>query len=217
MTAPPSPTHTGRRLSLQKLLVAAVVIVFGWLLWSRFAEIDSLLHTLQSGRPLWVGLAIVMQTIYFTVFAASYWSAFDTVGVRTRMRDLIGLVFAATFINTTINSAGTAGNALFIDDVRRHGQSPARAAAGVILVIVTDYIGFALLLTSGLILLIRQHDLTRAEGSTALIMYFLIFAMAALLSVGLWAPARLTAWLVRFQKQVNQLGAWVHRDRKSVV
>ncbi|MEZ4646111.1 MAG: hypothetical protein R3E31_25890 [Chloroflexota bacterium] len=50
------------------------------------------------------------------------------------------------FANTTTASGGTAGLALFVDDIRRRGGSAARATAGTLLAHTANYGMFAVLL-----------------------------------------------------------------------
>jgi uncharacterized protein (TIRG00374 family) len=188
-----------------------VLVIFGWFIWSRFAEIDKLIHTLRSGRPLWVTVALAAQFSYFVIFAGVYWSAFDTVRVQFRLRDLVRLTFAATFVNTTISSGGTAGTTLYVDHARRHRQSVAQTAAGALLVITSDYVGFGVLLTLGLFALIQQHSITRIEVISALIMYGLIFALLAVLSTSIWFPQGLQRLLGGVQNGVNWVSGAVNR------
>ncbi len=205
----PSPKPRNWR----KLLFWVVLLLFGWIVWSRFAEIDKLIHTLESGQPLWIASAMAVQFLFFVIFSGVYWAAFRTVGVLSRLRDLIELTFAATFVNATISSGGTAGTALYIDDARRRGQSPAQAAAGSVLVVAADYAGYGVLLAVGLITLIRQHSITRIEVISALIMYGLIFAVLAVLSTSVWYPQGLRRLLHGVQRGVNRVGGWVRRPR----
>ena len=189
----------------RRILFWVIILAAGWMLWSRFAEIDKLLQTLRQGQPGWILCAFVMQIIYQVIFAAVYWSAFDAVNVRSRLRDLIPLTFASIFVNSTVASGGAAGTVLFVDDARRRGESAPRATAGTVLVMAADYTAFAILLTTGLIVLIRGHDLTKLEGLSALVMYFLILGVFALLSAGLWTPGMLRRVLGAVQKA----GVWV--------
>jgi uncharacterized protein (TIRG00374 family) len=181
------------------------------LLWSRFAEIDLLLKTLRGGQPIWVLCALAMQIVYQVFFSGVFWSAFDTVSVRSRLIDLIPLIFASIFVNSTVTSGGAAGTVLFVDDARRRGESTPRATAGTILVMAADYMAFALLLTMGLVVLIREHDLTKLEGFSALVMYLIILGVCALFSAGLWAPTMLRHGLEMVEKAVLWVGHRLHR------
>ncbi|MEZ4616548.1 MAG: lysylphosphatidylglycerol synthase transmembrane domain-containing protein [Caldilineaceae bacterium] len=198
------PKGTPNRL---RMMVWLIILAAAWLLWSRFAEIDTLLKTLRQGQPLWIGCALIMQVIYQIIFSGVYWSAFHTVAIRSRLIDLIPLTFASIFVNSTVTSGGAAGTLLFVDDARRRGESAPRATAGTLLVMAADYTAFAMLLTVGLIFLIRDHDLTKLEGISALAMYLLILGVLGLLSAGLWAPTLLQ----RVLATVQTAGTWIGR------
>ena len=194
-------------LNRRRLLFWLIVLAAIWLLWSRMAELDLLLTTLRAGQPWWILSALVLQLLYQILFAGIYWSAFDIVDVRTHLLDLIPLTFASLFVNSTVVSGGAAGAVLFVDDARRRGEPVARATAGTLLVLAADYTAFAVLLTVGVGVLIRQRDLTRLEGISAAAMYLLLLGILGLLGAGLWAPATLHSVL----GTVQQVGLWVGR------
>ena len=186
-------------------------MLFAWLVWSQFADINTLLKTLREGRLLWVMVAIGLQILYYVLFSGVYWSAFRTVEVRSNLMRLVPLTFASIFVNSTVTSGGAAGTVLFVDDARHRGESTARATAGTVLVMAADYSAFALLLTIGLVSLIRRHDVTRLEGISALVMYLLIFSVFAMLSMGLWSPNGLRRVLTAIQQAVEWVSKLIRR------
>jgi uncharacterized protein (TIRG00374 family) len=180
--------QAGRALPWRSIITWVFILLFVWLVWNRFGDIDALLTTLRSGKPVWIGAAVAGQLLYFVLFAGIYWSAFRVVDVQMEMPKLIPLTYASIFVNTTVTSGGAAGTVLFVDEARRRGESTARATVGTILVIATDFSAFSVLLTIGMISLIRHHEITKLETVTALAMYLMIFGTMALLTTGLWAP-----------------------------
>ncbi|MCB0132643.1 MAG: flippase-like domain-containing protein, partial [Caldilineaceae bacterium] len=184
----PRSSLTQTRGAWRRWITWALFLLFGWVIWSRFAEIDTLIQTLRAGRPLLIGAAILLQAVRYVLFAAIYWSAFDVMNVHTKLLELVPLTYASTFVNSTVTTGGAAGSALFIDYTRRRGESVTRTATGTILVIAADYCAYAVILTFGLVLLLRQHDLTRLEGVSALLLYLLILGVLGMLSMGVWAP-----------------------------
>lgn len=193
------------------LIVWAAVLLLAWLVWSRYAELDAFVQTLQAGRPLWIGLAFAVQLLFLTVYASMYRAAFVLVGVPLSLRRFIGLVFAFKFVNTTVTSAGAAGSAYIIERVRQQGTTRARAMAGMMLVITTDYAGFVVLLTVGVGMLVQLRDLTLLEGFTSLVMYAIVLGLGSLLSAGLWSPDGLRRWFESVQRHVNRLGRVFNR------
>ncbi len=104
------------------------------------------------------------------------------------------------FVNVVAPAGGAGGAALFADDFARRGQSPARAASGVLLQLIADFSAFLLILLPGLFYLFIQHDLQPYEILAALILLLITLSLSALLLLGWWKPAwleRLFAWSQR--------------------
>lgn len=192
-------------------LLWALLIAFIWIVVSRLAEIRQLAQILAQGQWGWIALAAIGQCLYYICYTALYQSAFDTVEVQSRLRDLLPVMFASVFVIVAAPSGGASGAALFVDDAARRGQSAARAAAGTLLVLVADFSAFTLILCAGLYFLFRYHDLQAYEIVGALTLLAIIAGLASVLLLGLWRPVWLHKLLTWIQRTVNRLGAWVKR------
>ncbi len=182
----------------RRLLFWILLIAFLWVLVTRFVEVKKLIATLATGQWQWIAAAILLQTIFYLVFTALYQSAFDTVDVRARLLHLLPLTFAAIFVNVVAPSGGASGAALFMDDSAQRGESPSRTAAGNLLQVITDYLGFAIVLVFGLIYLFFVRDLQVYEIVAAVILLLMTAGMTSVLLMGLWRPVllrRLLGWL----------------------
>lgn len=189
-----------------------LIIAFLWLIISRFTELQKLFETLIQGQWQWVMVAAAIQVIYYISYAGLYQAAFYTVEVESRIADLLPVLFASIFVNVTAPSGGASGAALFMDDASRRGQSAARTAAGMLLVLVTDFSTFTLILIFGLVYLFLLHNLEVYEIIAALALLFLIGGLSFVLILGLRRPdtlRRLLAWL---QLTINWLGARFRRQ-----
>jgi uncharacterized protein (TIRG00374 family) len=188
-----------------------LLVAFVWLLATRRAEAEYLLETLQRGRWGWVLVAALMQMMYYMLFAASYWSAFDTVEVQSRLRDLVPITFAALFVNVVAPTGGTGGTALFWDDIRRRGYSSSRAAAGTLFQLVAHFGSFSLILLIGLTYLFLQNNLQTYEVLAAAILLGMVFALSAVLLLGLWRPEWLRSLMFWLQNTANRITTHLHR------
>jgi uncharacterized protein (TIRG00374 family) len=188
-----------------------LLVAFIWLLVTRHAEAENLLETLQRGRWAWVLVAALMQMMYYLFFAASYWSAFNTVEVQSRLRDLVPITFAALFVNVVAPTGGTGGAALFLDDARRRGHSSSRAAAGALFQLVAHFGSFSLILLIGLTYLFIQNNLQIYEVLAAAILLGMVFAMSAILMLGLWRPDWLKRLMFWLQNGANHVTTRLHR------
>jgi glycosyltransferase 2 family protein len=170
-----------------------LVIVFLWVVISRFSQIKNLYESMLQGQWQWVVVAIGLQFIYFTTFSGLYQSSFQIVGVESKLFELIPVTFSALFMNLAIPIGSASGFSLFVDDASRRGQSAARATIGTLLVMISDLSAFMMVLVVGMIFLFTRHDLKIYESFTASILLLLIVSLISFLFLGLWRPL----WLAR--------------------
>jgi uncharacterized membrane protein YbhN (UPF0104 family) len=191
--------------------IRIVAFAFVWLVITRFTEIQKLATTLSQGKWEWVLVAVLVILVYFLVFTGSYQAAFATMEVKSRLRDLLPVLFGSLFVNVVVPAGGTAGAALFVDDASRHNQSPSLTAAGLLLQLIADYLAFTIILVSGMIYLFVQHDLKVYEVITAIILLLLTSGLSAVLLMGLWSPVLLRSLMERLQRLLNRLAKLLKR------
>ncbi|MCE5323519.1 flippase-like domain-containing protein [bacterium] len=189
-----------------------LVFIFVGVVIARFDEVRHLAITLSHGHWGWVVAAAFGQLLFYVLYAAIYKVSFSAVGVHSRIFDLLPVVFVSIFINVAIPTGGTSGLALFIDDAARRGQSSARTAAGLILMLAADFSAFAVLLGLGLANLATLRDLKDYELAASSILLGIIAALSFALFLGLWRPWLLLHMLKMVQKAVNAIG---HQFRKT--
>jgi uncharacterized protein (TIRG00374 family) len=182
-----------------------LIVVFVWLVISRFTEIKGLAETLSQGQWQWVLAAILLTIILYLVRAWMYRAAFYTVEIQSRIRDLLPLVFASIFVSVAVPSAGASGAALFVDDASRRGQSQGRTAAGVLMYLISDLVAFTLVLVVGLSYLFVQHDLQLYQIIGALVLLAIILTLTSVLLLGLLLPDHLLGMLSGLERTVNRL------------
>ena len=192
-------------------IIWLLVFVFLWIVLSRFTEIEKLARTLSEGEWQWVGIAALLQALYYVVFTGIYQSAFYTVEVDSHVSELLPVTFASIFLNVAAPSGGASGAALFVDDAIRRGQSGARATVGTLLMLVADFTSFTLVLAAGMAYLFLVHDLRTYEITAAIVLLAVTLGLAALLGFGLWVPEVLRGLLSWSQRMANWLGAMVKR------
>ena len=179
---------------------------------SHLTEIEKATLPLIQGQPEWILLAAVLQVLYYTVFAAIFKSAFNTVDIKSKVRDLIPVTLGALFINVVAPTWGMAGAALYVDDASHRGESPARAAAGTLLAQTADFSAFALILAGGIAYLSMQNRLQNYEIAGAAVLVVILCSLAFTLILGLWRPILLMKLLGLAQSGINRLAKKVHRN-----
>jgi len=189
----------------KRWVLIVLTVLFLWVALSRFTELEQLKNTLAQGKWELVLAAMVVQAVYYWVFTWSYQSAFDTVGVSTRTRDLLPVTLGSLFVNVVVPVGGAGGAALFAEDLARRGQPAARSAAGVLLQLIADFAAFALILIPGMIYLFIEHDLKLYEITGAVILLLLTLGLSSILLMGIWKPD----WLHRLFDWSHQTANWV--------
>jgi len=183
------------------LLVAAFI----GLVVSRFSEISDLSHILFQGRIQWLLAAAGLQVLQYVFASASYRSAFTTVGVESRVRDLFPLLFGSIFVNVIAPTGGASGAALFVDHAARNGQSTARTTAGIFLQLITSMLSFTVILAAGLAYLGAQNRLELYYVIAAVFLMIAIGLIGGGLFLAMHRPALLKSILHRVQSVLNRL------------
>jgi len=172
---------------------------------SRQAEIQKATGPLIRGQMEWIIAAALLQVLYYAVFAGMFKSAFSTVDVKSRIRDLLPVTLSALFINVVAPTWGMARAALYVDDVAHRGESPARAAAGMLLAQTADFGAFAIILAGGIAYLLIRHRLKGYEIAGTIILLVITCSLTFSLLLGLWRPHLLRRLLDSAQNVVNSL------------
>lgn len=187
----------------------------GWIFWllilafigviaTHLTDLEKLSRTLAEGHLQLVIAAGFIQVFYYLALSASYQYAFHTVEVESHIKDILPVTLGSIFINVVAPTAGTGGAALFIDDARRRGQSPARAAAGTLLQFIAYLTAFSAILIPGLTYLFIQKDLQIIEVIAAIILFTIVLSLSGVLILGLFRPDILHILLDWLQHTVNR-------------
>jgi phosphatidylglycerol lysyltransferase len=188
-----------------------LVIGFVGVIVSQLTNLQSILNTLARGMWQWVLVAALLQVIYYIFYTGLIQSAFNTVEVEARLGELLPLTFASIFLNVAHPSWGIGDAALFIDDAARRNQSPARAVAGALLVLVANLSAFTLILIFGFFFLFRRNDLEIYEIAAGLILLVIVGGLNVILLMGLRRPDQLLSLLGSLQGLFNSIARRFNR------
>ena len=84
-----------------------LVLIFVYVLVSRFTEVKELIDTLEQGKWIWVLVAALLQYLYFISYSGLYHSAFSVVDVKSNLKELIPVMFGSVFMNVATPLAGS--------------------------------------------------------------------------------------------------------------
>jgi uncharacterized protein (TIRG00374 family) len=194
----------GRRwLFLLALLGLTLLVV------TRFANLQNLAEDLSQGLWPWVLAGFIIHFIFFCLYALLYQSSFSTVGVRSRVRDLLPLVFAAVFVNAIAPSGGAGAGALFVDDAVQRGQSGARTIVGVILVLVADLGTLIPFIVAGTIFLSFQRDVRFYDTIGSIVFTICVGGLVGALVLARSHTSQLRRLFGWLQQTVNRAASWL--------
>ena len=198
--------------NLRTILLFLLLIGFTILVTSRFTSAANLLKTLSRGLWPWVAAGVITHVLYFAAYAFLYQLSFSVVGVETQALKLLPIVFTSIFVNAVAPSGGAGGAALFVDHAVQRGQNGARAAVGVVLVLIVDLGTLIPFILTGSLYLYSKHDLQIYDilGGVFFVAYILI--LSAALALAKWRPATLRSIFDWLQTIIRKIGGWFHRS-----
>lgn len=160
------------------------------------------LQTLRQGHPLWIGVAVLLQGVFFVLQAALWKTCLDAAGVRSRVFSLLPVWFASLFVSAVLP---TAGPGVFLLDAHRRGESIARTTAAALLVRVADFASLLPLVLSALFFLRARNELHPYQLGAAFVFVLLTLAWAAPLYLANRYPARWERFINNIVCRVNTL------------
>jgi Mg2+-importing ATPase len=187
------------------------LIACGVLVIRSFTDFRTLLATLLTGHWPWLLAAMLLHLLFFVPYARLYQVAFATVCVKSRLRDLVALVFAAVFANAVVPAGGVSAAALFIDDAVRRRQSGAAAAVGTILVLIADLLTLIPFLVIGMFALWFRHELKLYDVIGGVIFVIFVAGLCGGLILARWRRAWLLCLLLFAERLGHRVGRRVKR------
>lgn len=193
------------------LLIGALGLVF--LVVSSFTSIQEFLFTLVHGKWYWIVAAIVSHLIYFVIYALLYYMGFRLVGVSSNLYHLVPILFASFFLDALAPFGGAGGAALFIDDAERRGESGARTALGMLIVLFLDLSTMIPFIIAGLIFL-NQSGADRFYNYLGAAMFTaFVIILGALLVLSRTRGSLVLKGFKIIQRIVNRVGRFIkHKD-----
>ena len=192
--------------------MALVLVLAIYLVYTRFAEAQQVIQTLQQGHYFWLGLAALTQLVWLVTLTATYRQVYRLLGMDWSLAALLPLVATANFVNTATPAAGAGGIAVYVSDARRRGYPAARVTVGWALTLLIDQISLLCVLALGLVVLLRRHQLDAGSLGAAAILFLVALVLASLLALGARSAQALANVLVGGARLVNRvLYPFLHR------
>jgi phosphatidylglycerol lysyltransferase len=206
-----SPGRPAERANLRPLLIVLLWLGLIALVASQFASGRQLAATFSSIDWGWAFAALAIHLAYFVLYPGLYVIAYGAVGVRSSLRGMVPVLFASFFLKAVVPVEGAGSAAVFIEDALERGQSGAKAAAGMLIVLLADLVSVLPIVGLGLYFLAQASSLEAWELLAAV--GFLAFI--ALVGAALWLAAQretlVRRLLMTIRVLVNRAGGLVGR------
>jgi len=189
---------------MRKLFYTVILIFAIYFAFTHRSELSLIIHVLGQGDWRWLLAAVGVQLIWLVNIAAALQSTYNLVGIRERLRHLVPLTTAATFVNVVAPSYGLGALAVLIADCRRREKSIAKVSTAAILYVVYDYLGFMVVLTLGLIVMARQEVLDTVLFAASIFAISITIALVILTAFGVQSAEKLGQTVLTLSRLVNR-------------
>src|SRR4030043_503001 len=143
-------------MQTMRKFILAVALFLGFIfVVAKLTELQSIAETLQRGIWWFIGLALILEFVWFLNCGASFKAIYRAMGIEEQLGTLSLIVSAANFANVVAPSAGVSGLAIFVSEARRRNYSPARAAVAGGGFLLFFFFGFCCLHPGGFIVSFR--------------------------------------------------------------
>ena len=190
---------------MNKFFVFVVLFLGVVLIAFSFSELETILLTLEKAHLGFFLLAILVQIVWFISTGRMYQSIFHLLGVHEDVFTLSRIATAANFINIVAPTAGAGGVALFAAEAKRRGHPAGKATVAAALFLLLDQIAFLVILSLGLIVLVRRNDLDAGEITASFFLFGIATIYGSVLYVGYRSAEKLGNLLAKFARGINRL------------
>ncbi|MBI5952085.1 MAG: flippase-like domain-containing protein [Chloroflexi bacterium] len=196
---------------MKKLIVIVVLFSAIVVVALSFGELETIAATLRKAHPTFFLLAILVQMIWFITSGRMYQSVFHLLGVHEAVLALSRIAAAANFINVVAPTGGMGGVALFAAEAHRRGHPTGKVTVAAALFLVLDQASFLVVLSLGLIVLVRRNDLDASELTASLILLGIAVSSAFVLYLGYRSEEKLGSLLAKAAHILNRIAKFLRR------
>ena len=193
--------------------VALLVLFLGLtsLVVLEFTSAREFGKAMASAAWYWIVVSALLFLASFYLYALLYRVGLQVVQVRSKTLELLAPLMVSIFLNT----AAPVGEAIFVEYAAEHRQSGARAAAGVILVLVVDLATTLPFVVAGLAFLHSRGKLPSYDLIVCVLFVLVILFFVA----ALWLAKVRRSWLEKLlrwsQKAANRVARTFKRREST--
>ncbi len=201
---------------MRRVVVIIILLLAVGLVIFSLSELKNIIDTFQRAHPWFLGLALLVQVLWFFVLGWIFQSIYLALGLHENRRRLTLVAAASAFVSIVTPSAGVGGLALFVADGRSRGLPSGKVTVAGALYILLDQVAFLCVLAIAILVLIRRNNLGAGEITASLLLLTSASVQAFLLFLGYRSTEALGEALARLARLVNWIvGPFIHREYLS--
>jgi uncharacterized membrane protein YbhN (UPF0104 family) len=196
-----SPSFEGHQSTWRSWLLAVLLIAGLVLAVLHWGDVKKFADLLTHAKPLWLGLAALLQLGTYTGLSAQWWLVLQRGRTPKPLGKLFRLTFAKYFADQVVPTAGVSGNVVLVDRLVRLGVPRGNAVAALLLQVIAYYASYALGALWVLVVLWWKSRMSLLLGAAVLV--FLVVAAgipALILALHRRGREKLPRWLARWSK-----------------
>ncbi len=188
------------KVAFGKIIFWLFLLVFAWILITRFGQTKNILLVLSAGKWYWVGLAVICQVFYYPAYSQFAEVIFSIFRVDFKWRNVFPIYLASKFTDVALPIASFGQIAVFIRHGKKHNLAPLNVGIGISFVRLFEVIGF-IIFSFIIVGILSISGEPRAYLTipllilSALMVLLVIFLLQ--LSVLQIPPNRFILWLIR--------------------
>ena len=190
---------------MKKFFVAVILFLGIVVVVLSFGELETILKTLKHAHLQYFFLAVIIQFVWFITSGRMYQSVFHLLGVQETTLALSRIATAANFINVVAPTAGMGGVALFASEAKRRGHAAGKVTVAAALFLLLDQAAFLVVLSLGLIILVRADNLSASEISASIFLFSTAVIYAFILYLGYRSEEKLGNLLAKVAHWINRV------------
>jgi uncharacterized protein (TIRG00374 family) len=192
-------------MQLRKFLFAIIFLLLIMFFIGSFAEFQDILQILTSGNWRFLGLALIVQILWFLNVNTSYHSIYRAMGIKETRGRLFLVTTAANFITTIAPSAGVTALAVFLSDASRRNHPAGKVTVACMIYLLFEYFGLLCAVVLGIVVLFRRGQLEAYEIIAACLLGLIAITFVILLVLGMRSPRALGRVVSRITRLVNRI------------
>lgn len=190
---------------LKRLIYLALIIAFGYAIYSYRDQLVEIADVLQNGIWYYVLAGFVLVGVAAINQASLYASLYDVVELPSQRKKLLPVFLTTRFVMVAAPSGGLSGWVPFINDARRRELPVGMVIAINLVYMVLWYSSFGIFLLAGLIFLFISHDLQWHEITAAVTVLAVDVVMIGCVILANVAPVSLERILLGATRGISRV------------